>query len=44
MTKLLLHINNYSITGAITTYQTYPSVTDGHLGWTVDTAKQVKIF
>ena len=23
MTELLLHINNYSITGAITTYQTY---------------------
>ena len=24
MTELLLHMNNYSITGAITTYQTYP--------------------
>ena len=26
MTELLLHMNNYSITGAITAYQTYPKV------------------
>ena len=24
MTELLLHMNNYSITGVITAYQTYP--------------------
>ena len=24
MIELVLHMNNYSITGAITTYQTYP--------------------
>ena len=26
MTELILHMNNYSITEAITTYQTYPKI------------------
>ena len=27
MAELLLHMNNYSITKAITAYQTYPNIT-----------------
>ena len=33
MIELLLHMNNYSITGAITAYQTYPYISFCSLGY-----------
>ena len=33
MTELLLHMNNYSITGAITAYQMYPKFRQKQTEW-----------